>query len=177
MLISRRTLIQTGIALAASGYASVALAEKGGQCVRYVKNRKPGGYDWDKYYSKKKNGKPLAMTCGKKEVSSRTCVQWIPAKDIWEELYTQDRGSEPKVDSVMVFGAFNASPVGHVAIVTGISGSKLSVIHSNWDGKEIVSTGTFTLIGGGKARYTTSKGVTSSGKKNEVPVLGYIYRP
>lgn len=162
------------VAVAAGTFSTAALAAWGGQCVRYVKNYKPGGLTWDKYYPKLKNGLPVVASCDAKAISLGNCVQWVGAKDIWKVLSTSSRGATPKVGSVLVMDAIPASPVGHVAVVTAVSGSVVTVSHSNWEGDEQISGGTFTLDGAGGAKYKTSAGVKWS---KIYPILGFIYRP
>jgi hypothetical protein len=157
---------------------SVAVAAYGGQCVRYVKNNAPGGYNWDKYYPVLKNGKPIVTICSANAIKLGQCQYWIGAKDIWEYLGTASRGSAPKVGAAFIIGANSSSPVGHVAIVTKVSGDgkTFDVTHSNWEPayKEQISVGKFTLDGSGKAYYTTSAGVKW---KTGYPALGFIYKP
>lgn len=181
--MQRRTILQTAIAGALNGTLVLeALAEQGGQCVKYVKRMKPGGFSWDGYYPKLKNGAPIVKSClatdkdYQKNIKNGNCVQWGPAKDIWLALGTKSKGATPKVGSVMVFDAMKASAVGHVAIVTSVSKDNLtvSVMHSNWEGIELISAGTYVLDGKGGAKYITSKGVKWN---TPYPVLGFIYEP
>lgn len=162
------------VAIATGAFTTAALAVWGGQCVRYVKNYKPGGYTWDTYYPKLKNGKPVVTSCGTKEIKVGSCVQWVGAKDIWTVLSTSSRGSTPKVGSVLVMDAFPQSSVGHVAVVTAVSGSSVTVSHSNWESSEQISGGKFTLDGAGGAKYTTAAGVKWS---KSYPILGFVYKP
>ena len=173
-MISRKQFLNF-FAFAGTGVLTLrADAASGGQCVRYVKNQKPSGYTWDKYYSLKKNGKAVVSSCDKKAIEGGKCVQWIAAKDIWTQLFTEDRGSTAKVGGVLVLDAFSKNSYGHVAIVKKIDGQALSVEHSNWEDIEQISGGTFTLDGKGSALYTTSKGVKW---KTKYPVLGFVYKP
>jgi CHAP domain len=175
--MNRNSALALVVASSLMCVSAVALAEYGGQCVRYVKNNKPGGFTWDKYYPLQgSNGAPVVKTCGSKEIKNKQCLLWSPAKDIWLKLYTKSRGQEARVGSALVMNAMPASAVGHVAIVTAVSsdGKTVKVIHSNWDAPEQVSGGTFVLDGKGNAKYITSKGVKWS--KN-YPVLGFIYQP
>ena len=151
-----------------------ASAEYGGQCVRYVKNQKPGGYAWDGYLPNKKNGKPVVSICDKQAIKDKKCEQWIGANDIWNKFYVQSRGGEAKKNSVLVLDSFKGNLVGHVAIVTKVDGKKIYVKHSNWDSSDTVSTGYYTLVGDGTVKYTTSNNVTW---KTPYPLLGFVYQP
>lgn len=137
-----------------------AYAEKGGQCVRYVKKQRPGGHTWDKSYPLKVNGK-----------ASKTKASWIEAKEIWNKLWVKSRGDNPKKNAVMVLDAFSRVTTGHVAIVTKVSGNKIYVKHSNWcnNNCEDVSTGYFTRV--------RSNRVTYNGGSTQYPLLGFVYEP
>jgi surface antigen len=52
----------------------------------------------------------------------------------------------PRVDSIVVFPAWvnGAAPYGHVAWVTGVSGSTITVSEMNWVGWDEVDTRTLT---------------------------------
>ena len=155
---------------------SLALAAYGGQCVRYVKNQRPGGYVWDKYYPLLKNGKPAVATCDAKAIKANNCAYWIGAKDIWLKLATQSKGATPKVGSALIMDAIPASSVGHVAIVMAVSkdGKTVTVAHSNWEATEQISGGKFILDGRGGAKYTTSSGADWN---KTYPILGFVYQP
>jgi len=137
------------------GFATVASAEYGGACVRYVKNQSPGGYNWDKAYTLQSNKKKTAS--------------WVGANEIWNKLVTSSRGSDPKNNSALVIDSFSGSSVGHVAIVTKISGNKIYVKHSNWDAANTVSTGYYTRV--------SSNRVTYNGGSKQYPLMGFIYKP
>lgn len=156
-------------------FAVNAFAEKGGECVTYVMNQKPGGYVWRKQYPVKKNGQPTSTKIG-----------WGPAKEIWTRLWVESRGSDARKNSVLVLDSWKeerdskgnvtrkGNSSGHVAIVTKVDGNKYYVRHSNWDGTHIVSTGYYTKVGGGKVTYTTSNDVKW---KTPYVLLGFIYKP
>ena len=175
--MNRKSALALIVAMSLICVSAVTLAAYGGQCVRYVKNSKPGGFAWDKYYPLLgSNGAPVVKTCGSKEIKDKKCLQWVPAKDLWLKLYTKSRGQEARVGSALVMNAIPASSVGHVAIVTAVSndGKTVKVTHSNWEASEQVSGGTFVLDGKGNAKYITSKGVKWT--KN-YPILGFVYEP
>ena len=172
----RLALSKLSIAIGLVTASSLVFAVYGGQCVRYVKNQKAGGYVWDKYYPILKNGKAAAATCDAKAIKAGDCVYWIGAKDIWLKLATQSKGAVPKIGAALVMDAIPASAVGHVAIVTAISKDEktITVTHSNWEASEQISGGTFILDGKGGAKYTTSAGAKWS---KTYPILGFVYTP
>lgn len=137
------------------GFATVAFAEYGGACVRYVKDQRPGGYNYDKSYVLQSNKKKTAS--------------WVGANEIWSKLVTSSKGSDLKKNSVLVIDSFSGSSVGHVAIVTSVSGNKIYVRHSNWDKANTVSTGYYTRVSANRITY--------NGGKNQYPLLGFIYKP
>lgn len=137
------------------GFAAVASAEYGGSCVRYVKNQRIGGYNWDKAYKLQSNKKKAAS--------------WIGANEIWNKLVTSSRGSDPKKNSALVIDSFTGSSVGHVAVVTKVSGNKIYVRHSNWDAPNTVSTGYYTRV--------SAHRVTYNGGKKQYPLMGFVYKP
>ncbi len=57
--------------------------------------------------------------------------------------------STPAVGKVMVWypGEQGATGAGHVGVVIGVSGGQVTVRHMNWDGWNVVSTGTFRSTG------------------------------
>ncbi len=138
------------IVVAIAGSAALRGASAHGrhlQCVRYVKEQKPE-------YARSFPG-------------GRT---WIAAADLWE-LVT-DKGAEPRVGAILVVNRFRnrggAELPGHVAIVTEVNGSRFRVIHSNWDQREHVTEGWFTIVDGGS-------GVKWDGWPSTYPLRGFVY--
>jgi hypothetical protein len=136
------------------------------ECVTYVKQQKPGGYNWSiKYPVKDSKGNPTSKT-----------ESWIAARDLWTRLWVTKRGSDPKKDSVFVM---DTGSYGHVGIVTKVNSSKkITVKHANWDPPYggVVATGTYTRSNSSTNmwKYTTSSGKTWSGSYK---IYGFVYKP
>lgn len=156
------------------------------ECVQYVKQQKPA---YNKLYPVKKDGK-----------ASGQKVYWVPANELWNNLWVQSRGADPTVGSVFIIeknfelctnakGQKTCSfldpitnktayfDVGHTGIVTGVSnnGKRIDVKHANWDTSGGVSTGYFyrSSTSTDTWNYVGTKGQW----KNTYRILGFVYTP
>ncbi len=143
------------------------------QCVPYAQGLKPGGYDWTGLFPKIENGKPLVTSC-KATDEGKKCARWYAGKELGNTLYVVNRGSTPKVNAMMIFPSYSASPVGHVAVVTSVGADGwIYVKHANFDKSEEITTGSYK-IKDNRATYRTSKGVVWS---TTYPFSHYVYKP